>query len=259
MPASDPPKNAGRRVKAVQTTCEILDSLRSLDGAGVSELADHLGLAKATVHSHLATLVDNELIVKRNNTYYISLRFVDLGEYAKGGVDIYEITCDEVDRLAKETGEVAQFMVEEHGRGVYLHKQRGENAIQTASYVGNRKGLHCTALGKAILSQLPTERVEEIIDIHGLPPRTNNTITDRAELHKELERIRERNVASDDEEVLQGLRCVATPIRRSTDGLQGAISVSGPTSRFKGKRFSREIPELVRGAANVIEVNAVNV
>jgi DNA-binding IclR family transcriptional regulator len=201
------PDDNGRRVHAVETACRILEALheRDSDGGGVSELAADLGVSKATVHSHLATLQDNELVVKRGDRYHISLKFVDFGEHAKGTVDIYDIAISEVDQIAEETGEVAQFMIEEHGRGVYLHKGRGDKAIQTASYTGNRKALHCTALGKAILSELPRERVEEIIERYGLPAVTERTITDRDELFGELERIREENVAFDNEEVLQGL------------------------------------------------------
>lgn len=246
----------GRRVKAVQTTCRILTALRDLDGAGVTELSDHLDLAKATVHSHLATLADNELVVKHGDSYDVSLRFVDFGEYAKSRVDIYEITKAEVERLADETEEVAQFMVEEHGKGVYLHKKRGNNAIQTASYAGNRKSLHCTALGKAILSQLSRDRVDRIVRDEGIQKRTENTITTREELYDELDRIREQQVAFDDEEILSGLRCVAAPVRHPTGDIQGAISISGPTTRFTGERFDGELPEIVRGAANVIELNA---
>jgi DNA-binding IclR family transcriptional regulator len=240
----------------VGTTCRVLEALRELDGAGVTTLADHLDLSKASAHGHLATLEDNEFVVKRGDEYHVSLRFVDFGEYAKQNVDIYEITREEVDRIAAETGEVAQFMVEEHGRGVYLHKAQGENAIQTASYTGNRKDLHCTALGKAILSLLPDERVDEIVERRGLPARTEQTTTSRDALFEELETIREENVAFDDEEVLPGLRCVAAPIHHPRGHIHGAISISGPTSRFKGERFREELPEIVRGAANVIEVNA---
>jgi DNA-binding IclR family transcriptional regulator len=259
MPHQPADGGSGRRVNAVQTSCDIIVKLRELDGAGVSELAVELDRSKATIHSHLATLVDNEFVVKRGDTYAISLRFVDIGEYAKGQVDIYEVAKDEVERLAEKTGEVAQFMVEEHGRGVYLHKARGENAIQTESYTGNRKNLHCTGLGKAILSQLSEEHVDHIVDTHGLPARTENTITTRDALFEDLEAIREREVAFDDEEILQGLRCVAAPIKHPTDKIQGAISVSGPTSRLKGDRFYEELPEIVKGAANVIEVNATQV
>lgn len=251
--------NGGRRIKSVATTCELLDALRDHGGAGISELARETGFSKTTVHSHLATLLEHEFVVKRNGHYEISLKFVDFGELAKNGVAIYDIAKQEVDKLAEETGEVAQFMVEEHGRGVYLHKARGENAIRTASYTGARKDLHCTALGKAIISQLSTERVNAIIDRHGMPAYTENTITSREALFDELDRIREENVAYDDEEVLTGLRCVAAPIVYQNGDIQGGISISGPTSRFKGDRFREELPELVRGAANVIEVNATQV
>lgn len=250
---------SGRRVKSINTTCRILQALRELDGAGVSELADHLDLSKATIHGHLATLVDNEFVVKRGDTYNVGLRFVDFGEYAKSSVPIYDIAKREVDRLAEETGEVAQFMVEEHGKGVYLHKARGDNAIQTTSYTGYRKHLHCTALGKSILSQFPDERVEEIMDETDMPARTGNTITSVTKLKDELDQVREEDVAYDDEEILEGMRCVAAPIKYPKGRIQGAISVSGPTSRFKGERFREELPEIVRGAANVIEVNATQV
>ncbi|RLM84236.1 IclR family transcriptional regulator [Halobellus sp. Atlit-38R] len=250
---------SGRHVQAVQISCDILEALREMDGAGVSELAEALDRSKATIHSHLSTLAANEFVVKNDGVYEVSLRFVDIGEYAKGQVDIYEVAKEEVERLAEETGEVAQFMVEEHGRGVYLHKARGENAIQTASYTGNRKLLHCTALGKSILSQLSADEIDAIIDRHGLPQRTNKTISSREELFDELETIREEGVAFDDEEILQGLRCIAAPIKHPNGGVCGAISISGPTSRFKGDRFHEELPEIVEGAANVIEVNATQV
>jgi DNA-binding IclR family transcriptional regulator len=252
-------KNAagGRRIQAVEISCELLTALERLGGAGVSELAAELGRSKATVHSHLATLLDQEFVVKQGTEYALSLRFVELGEHAISGVDIHDIAGEEVRRVADETGEVAQFMIEEHGKGVYLHKARGANAIQTSSYVGSRMQLHCTALGKAILSQVPRERVEKIIADTGLPRRTDNTITDPETLFAELEAVRKGNVAFDEEEVVKGLRCVAAPV--TAGDRAAAISVSGPTSRFKGDRFHETLPELIRDAANVIEVNAVQV
>lgn len=256
---SERESETGRRVQAVELSCEILETLRRLDGAGVSEVAAELGRSKAAVHGHLNTLVDNEFVVRRGDEYAISLRFVDFGEYAKTELDIYDIAQEQVERLAETTGEVAQFMVEEHSRGVYLHKARGEDAIQTASYIGNRKNLHCTALGKAILSQLPTERVDVIIERTGLPAHTENTLTTREELLGELEEIREANVAFDDEEILRGMRCVAAPVRHPAGTLHGAISISGPTSRFDDDRLRGELAALVQDAANVIEVNVAQV
>lgn len=247
--------NESRTVDAVQTACDVVDALQTLDGSGVTELADHLGLSKATVHSHLATLRQNEYVIKDGEVYRLSLRFLDLAEEVRDRLGIYEIVQDELDDLADETGEIAQFAVEEHGRAVYLHKAMGENAVQTASRVGTREYLHCISLGKAILAHLPRERVEEIVERHGLPEQTENTITDRDALFDELDAIRERGYAFDNEEKIQGLRCVASPVHDVRGAVLGAVSVSGPSSRMEGDRFRNELPDRVTRAANVIEIN----
>jgi DNA-binding IclR family transcriptional regulator len=246
-------------IEAVEKTVVVLEALRELDGAGVTELADHLNMAKATVYTHLATLRDCEFVVKDGGQYRISLRFLDFGEYAKGQTDVYGVMTDQVDMLAEESEEAAQFMVEEHGRGIYLYKGESSRAIQTASHTGSRRPLHCTALGKAILANLPDQRVEEIIDRHGLPQQTDATITDRDELLAALEEIREKGYALDDEEIQPGLRCVAVPVLDYDGDILGAVSVSGPTSRMQGERFREGIPEMVSNAANVIEINVRHV
>ncbi|WP_255197720.1 IclR family transcriptional regulator [Halorarius litoreus] len=246
----------GRPVQAVQTSCEILEALLERDSAGVTELAESLGRSKATIHGHLSTLHDNELVARDGDRYRISLRFVDFGEHAKRNVQVYDVAREEIDRLAEETGEVAQLMVKEHGRGVYLHKAEGEHSVRTASYPGARNHLHCTALGKAILAHLPEERVHAILDEHGLPQMTENTITDREALFAELEDVRDHGTAVDNEEILQGLRCIAAPLHGNDGTLYGAISVSGPTSRMQGTRFEETLPDALRGAANVIQINA---
>lgn len=250
-----PVQGSWRTIDAVGRSIEILEALRELEGAGVTEIADHLSIAKGTVHSHLATLYEEEFVVKEGDTYAIGLRFLDFGDHAKNRVDHLDILAQELDSLAEETGEVVQFMTEEHGRGVYLYKTGGEFAVETASYVGQRTPLHCTALGKSILSRLPAEHVEWVIDRHGLPPRTTNTITDPETLYAELDRIRERGYSTDDEEILRGLRCVAAPVVEPDDDLLGAISIAGPTSRMNGERFEETLPDVLTSTANVIEIN----
>ncbi len=117
----------------------------------------------------------------------------------------------------------------------------GNNAIQIDTHTGEAVYLHNTALGKAILAHLPKERVEEIIDRHGLPSKTDRTITDKKELFETLEGVHERGIAFDDEERINGLRCVAVPILDNGKTI-GAISVSGPKSRMDNERFREGIP-----------------
>lgn len=245
-----------RTVQAVETSLEIIEHLRERHGARVTELADELGRSKGTVHSHLTTLLEHEYLVKENGVYRLSLRYIDLGEFVKERLGIYDVVVDELEDLASETKELAQFATEEHGRAVYLYKAHGEKAVQTASTEGKREYLHCISLGKAMLAHLPSERVDEIVDQHGLPQFTDQTITTREELEEELARVRERGYAIDNEEKIDGLRCVAAPVRGNDDEVLGAVSVSGPSSRMTGERFEEELPSKVMRSANVIEINA---
>jgi DNA-binding IclR family transcriptional regulator len=242
-------------VGATETTLRVLETLKRLDGAGVTEVADRLDLPKSTVHNHVSTLLRNEYVVKEGDTYRVGLQFLEFGEYIRNRMPIYDVARPEVERLAEETGELANLLVEEHGKGVYLCRAKGGRAVRLDTYAGMRVHLHCTALGKAILAYLPEERVREIIDTHGLPSRTDTTITDEATLFAELEEVRERGVAHDEEERLAGLRCVAAPIKNLDGNALGAISVSGPTSRMKGDRFDETVPEELISTANVIELN----
>lgn len=243
-----------RTVQSVQTTIDLVEHLREVGQAGVTELATALDCSKGTIHSHLATLLENEYVVKNGDQYELSLKFIDLGESARSRLDIYDVVTDELDDLAAETGEVAQFATEEHGRAVYLYKAHGDQAVNTASSAGKREYIHCIALGKAMLAQFPDDRVDEIIDRHGLPAQTANTITDRKTLADELRETHERGYAIDDEEMIEGIRCVAAPL--TNDGVVGAISISGPSSRMQGERFRETLPNKLLRSANVIEINA---
>ncbi|MFB6184502.1 MAG: IclR family transcriptional regulator [Haloarculaceae archaeon] len=244
------------RVQSTAKTFRILEALKDLDGATVTELTDHLDLPKSSVHNYLSTLADAEYVVQDDaNQYHVGLRFLDLGAFARKRRPIYEVAKPEVSKLAEETGELANLLVEEHGRGVYIYRATGPEAVKVDSYTGQRVYLHNTALGKAILATLPEERVDEILDRHGLPATTEKTITDRATLSDELERVREEGVAFDDEERLRGLRCVAAPIVTKDDRVEGAVSLAGPSSRISDDRFTEELPELIRNAVNVVELN----
>lgn len=245
----------GRTVQAVETSLELVDVLQELGQARVTELANELGMSKGAVHSHLATLEQNEHVVKEGDHYRLGLRYLQLGETVKERFGIYDVVKDELDNLAQETGELAQFATEEHGRAVYIYKARGENAVHTASTPGKREYLHCLSLGKAILAHYPVEQVDQIVDRRGLPRFTENTITSRDELLSELQQIRNRGYAVDDGERIEGLRCVAAPVLSDGSPI-GAVSISGPSSRMTGEQLHETYPAQVERAANVIEINA---
>lgn len=242
-------------VKAARTSFEIIEALRELDGAGVSELADRLDRPTSTIHDHLRTLENEEYLIKDGDVYRVGARFLQLGEQARNRMKVYNVAWPEVEELAEETGEHANMMIEEHGLGVFLYKARGSEAVHLDTHAGMRVPLQTTALGKAILAHRPRKEVEEILDRRGLPEITDRTITDREELVDELEEVQERGVAFDDEERVRGMRCVAAPITDNDDRALAALSVSGPKSRMLGETFTEELPERVLRRANVVEVN----
>ncbi len=242
-------------VKSTLTTLRIIEALKELDGARVTDLARHLDLPKSSVHNYLSTLKQEAYVVEQDNRYYVGLKFLDIGTEARDRLSIHEIAKPEVRSLAEQTGELSNLLVEEHGKGVYIHREVGEDAVRVDAGTGQRVHLHNTGLGKAILAHLPESRVEEILDQHGMPATTESTITDPEILFEELAEIRDHGVAFDREERLNGLRCVAAPILDEGDEVVGAVSVSGPTSRMADQRFTEEIPNLLRNAVNIIELN----
>lgn len=246
---------AGGTVKSAATLLSVVEGIKEFDGARVTELADHLDVGKSTVHRHLSTLNAHEYVVQEGDEYHLGLRFLGLGEYVRERNPVYGMARPIVDQLAEETEERALFMTEEHGRAVYLYRGLGSHAVRTNSTTGTRRYLHTIAGGKVMLAHLPRERVDAIIDRWGLTAETPTTITDRDELAEELAGIRERGVAFNREECIDGLQAVAAPVLGPDGSVVGALSVSGPTHRMKGEWLEEEIPDLLLGSANELELN----
>jgi DNA-binding IclR family transcriptional regulator len=246
-----------RETEGVAAAFAVVEALKRLSGATPGELASELDRPEATVEHYLSWLEGNGYVTRRGDVYKNGLKFLDIGERVKYDTGIFDIAAEQVDHLAEESGELALLSVLEHGQNVLLYKASGNDAIQTAHEIGLREPLHCSGLGKAILSELPRDQVERIIEEHGLPVFTEQTITDREELFEELDRTSDRGYAIDRQEAKPGIRCVAAPVVTEERELYGAVSVTAPKSRMQGDRFEERIPELVTGAANVIEVNSI--
>lgn len=241
-------------IRSAERTLEILETIKRRDSVGVSELAAELEAPKSTVHNYLRTLERQGYLVKNDGRYRLGLRLLGLSEHVKEDLEIPRIARPEIEELAAETGELASVMVEEHGQGIYVQLRSGDEAVYLDAKPGLRTYLHQTALGKSLLAAMPDDRVDEIVDRHGLPEATENTITDRDELFEELETIRERGYAVDNGERVSAMRCVATAISPNGEP-RGAISVSGPSGRMQGEFFEETLPNMIQEAANVIEIN----
>lgn len=248
----------GRRSKTVVNAFQILEHLRERDGATLTELSDAFGKAKSTVHRYVSTLEHLGYVVREDGVYYPSLQFLDFAEYARNRKPAYVLAKQKVEELAAETEERVQFLVEEHGKGVYVYRSTGSHAVRTDPGIGKTVHLHTIAAGKAILAHLPRRRVEAILDRHGLPARTEHTITDREVLFEALTEIRECGYSLNRQESVEGLHAVGVPIVGPTDRAIGALSISGPSHRMKGEWFERELPDHLLGLSNEIELNVIH-
>lgn len=244
-------------VKSVARAFEIIEALKELDGAGVSAIADQTGIPPSTVFNYLATLQEQEYVVKHGETYALADRFIHLGDYAKNRHELVAVASREIEPLVEEVGETVNVMVEEYGLGIYAHSRTAATGLTNFAHTRKREHLHSTAAGKAILANLPPDRTDDILETRGLPRQTAATITDESTLRDQLDTIREAGVSYNDEENTPGIRAVGAPIRVGEANI-AAVSVAGPINRFHDEVFRERLPELVSNTAKSIEADLVD-
>lgn len=240
-------------VKAGTKLFNIIEAVQKLEQPTLTAISESLDIPMSTTHNHVETLKENGYLMENDGEYQLTLKFLDHGMHAKRNLDIARVVSPTLEQLSQDTNEAAWLMVEERGYVVGVEKALGERAVQTTGRIGRHTRFHYHAPGKAILAHLPEEKVERILQERGMPEKTENTITDYDQVKAELEEVRERGVAFDVGEAISGIRSVAAPV--VCDGtVEGAIAVVGPKNRLKGDKFREEIPALVSGAANEVEL-----
>jgi len=223
----------------------------SSSDCSLAELCPALKLHKSTVHRLMMVLEQHRLVVKNPDTgrYRLGLRLYELGSRAIDGLDLRGRARPYLDRLQDEFGETVFFCILDEGQVFYVEKVESQRSVRTACTVGSRAPAYCTAVGKAMLAELPDAEVSKIVRRWGLKEVTANTITTANALKTELKAVRARGFAIDDEEKEEGLRCVGAAVRSHSGKLAAAMSISGPAFRMTKERVP-EIGRAVMRAAN---------
>jgi DNA-binding IclR family transcriptional regulator len=242
-------------VRTTALSLRVVETLRDLNGGRVEEVADELEIANSTAYRHLNTLRQHDYVVKRGDEYRVGLYFLSVGMYARNQQESFELAQEKVEDLAEKTGERAMYTVEERGRRIHICLESGADAVQAGKHVGYRGYLHAAASGKAILAEYPDERVHAFLDEWGMPAKTENTITDREEFFEELERVREREYATNLEETTLGVRAIGVATTTRDGRVLGSFNVSGPKRRMKGEWFHEDLPDILLAKANEFEVD----
>jgi len=243
-----------RRIASADNVFGIVESIKELDGATPREIASRVDLAPSTVHEYLSTLKYRGYVIERGGEYRLSYQFLTLGGYVRDNEPLYDIAREWIGKLADETGEITAISVEENGKRIAVHLENDQYNIRNTHPLGTQSHLHTNAAGKAILAELSDERIDEIVDEHGLPERTENTITERDRLFDEIEEIRDREYALNLQERRKGWHAVASGINHPQSGTVGAISLAGPTSRLPQEKLENEYAERLLQVRNEIEV-----
>ncbi|MEL5991234.1 IclR family transcriptional regulator [Microbacterium phosphatis] len=212
-------------LSASEKTLNVLGA--ALEHSRFTDIVAASGLAKATVHRILATLVANDFIAGDGERgYRAGPGLLSLAGRALASVDIAQIARPIVDRLVAEVDCTVHVGVATDSEIVYLIRRDASKPYQMKSRVGHAMPMHCTGMGKVVMASWPAARVAELADRVGLPARTDATITTLEGLNSELERVRARGFATDLGENELGTVCVSAGIRDHSGAVTHGLSVS---------------------------------
>ncbi|HEX7659134.1 MAG TPA: IclR family transcriptional regulator [Pseudonocardiaceae bacterium] len=214
----------------------------------LAELARRTGLQKTTVHRLLGDLTRLRWVERSEGTYRLGAGLFELGLRASVERGILEVAIPFLQDLYERTHEIVHLAVREGIEVVYVEKIGGHRQALSPSRIGGRMPLHCTAVGKAILAFSPADVLAERVKA-GLPRITPRTITAPGLLRKALDRVVETGVAYEYEESAVGLNCVAAPVLDAEDRPIAAVSVTGPTTRFRPEEHANSVRAAAAGIA----------
>jgi DNA-binding IclR family transcriptional regulator len=252
-PAQVPERGlAGAQV--VDRVVDILEAFPRLGpDLGVSDVSRALGLKKATTHRLLASLLRRGMVAQDPVTrrYRLGVKLWELGAMATSQVDWVGRVKAHLRRLTDITGETTHLAVLDEGQVLYVDKVESSRSLRMPSQVGRRLPVHCTGVGKALIAYLPDDVLIGIVSRHGLPALTGHTITDLSALRTDLASVRARGYALDEEEIEDGLMCIAAPIRDHTSHVVASLSIAGPSSRIRPQMrgYASEVVETANAAS----------
>lgn len=246
--------------KTEQNTIQTLDRALILmrtvsehDGITLSELAEETGQSAATVYRVLTTMAAHKMleIDEESQLWYVGAGAFRAGSAFLRRSNVVERSRAAMHALMRDTGETANLGLAEDGQVIFISQVETHETIRAFFPPGTKSPMHASGIGKALLAHYPRERVEQIAETEGLERFTDRTNSNLDDLMNDLERVRRRGYAIDNEEKATGMRCIAAAIFNTHGEAIAGISVSGPGFRIPGPKQS-EFGERVRAAADTV-------
>lgn len=201
-------------------------------GMNVVELGRRLGLHRTTLHRFLTTMMRRGYVEQDELTdaYRVGFKVLALASGALTGLSLREVGAPILEELRRITRETVHIVVFDNCEVVTIDRLEAEYPIILRTQIGARRPVHATAAGKAMLAFLSDEVLNETLG-RGMPSLTAKTISDPLEFRRQLQEVRVRGYALDDEELCEGIRCVAAPVFDFAGRVAGAVSLSAPCLR----------------------------
>jgi len=236
---------------AVHRALAMLEAIsKSAAGLSNAELSRKLKLPKSST-SYILRALEAGGYVRREpeGKYRLGLALLSLSSRAMEGMDVREVALPILQHLVDRSGLTAHLAVLDHGQAVYIAKADAPGFIKMNTWPGRRMNLHSTSVGKALLAHMPEEEVQRILE-KGMKKWTAHTIATPAKLFADLEHIRRRGYAVDEQESTLGIRCVAAPVF-AAQGVTASIGLTGTVTQFHASEIHR-FAEMVKDAARRI-------
>ena len=252
--AATTPRASGG-VQSIDRAFVLLEAMAANGGSiGLSQLAERSGLPLATIHRLVRTLVELGYVrQEQSRQYALGPRLLRLADSSSKRIGIWANAA--MTAAVEELGESVNLAVLDGDEIVYVAQvQPSRNFMRMFTEVGRRTLPHATAVGKAILAELPDGEVRALLKRTGMPRHTETTLTTPQEFLATLEQTRERGYALDEGEQETGVRCVA--VRIPDAPVPMALSMSGPLPRMSDEVVEMAAPVLQRTAEEIsVELN----
>jgi DNA-binding IclR family transcriptional regulator len=245
---------ATQSVPALEKALSILEMLAaSRAGLSLPEIVKRSGLPKSSVHCILVTLQRQEYLYRNETTgrYMFGLKLFSLANMALSGLKLREQAVPYLYSLTQQTHLTTHMAILEQNEAVLVAKVTGPLASRLATWLGKRMEVHCTGLGKALIANLPEERLNELLRERALPRHNENTIVSPRRLKEDLANVAKRGYAIDDEEDEIGLRCLGAPILDHTGSVVAAISIAGTTAEVTEENVQELAGKLKHTAVSI--------
>jgi DNA-binding IclR family transcriptional regulator len=223
-------------VPALERGLLILEHLaQSRRGVTLSQLTSKLQLPRSTGHALLLTYQRCGYVQRDTETgrYRLGLRLQTVANMALSGHTLRSHCSTILHKLMQDTAATVHLAVMEEGEVILIDRIEPAGTVKLATWVGKRLGLHCTALGKALIADLPPAVLDDLIRKQGLIRYNENTIVSARKLRGACDQIRQLGYAIDDEEEEIGVRCIGAPVHNSKGEVIAAISISGTKAQFE--------------------------